>query len=722
MKLSRRALLKNSLALLPAAAFPRVAYGTAGLNSIGFPWAFPSPAAAGIPRIAVENFSKPFDAAYLSNGLIGIRPGPNPIARAQTCVSGFVFSHHPNLVEALSPAPYPLETDIRVKGASLLAHPELFNIHRQSLDMATGELLTEGTFAPGIGVTLQIEILQFASRSVPSLLCQEIKVISSQDVEIEFVSAIDHTGVPGNLFFTEAPGRTPIDLVTGFQSEGDLAKLGVAVLIASPEASLQKKSPSVSDSGVSRTFRVNAKSTRPFRIHTIAAMISGLYHPEPALEAIRLANWGGLLGFEKLRLDNRSAWNDLWKARVRVTGDSDSQRMLDAAHFYIHSSLHSSTLTGMPPFGLSQWDHYFGHSFWDTESWSLLPVTLAAPATGRALVDFRVRSLDYARRQAALYGFRGAQFPWEAAQTRGFETTPTFAGTGWGEQHCTPDVAIGTWEYQLATNDPDFLHSGAWPVLRAVAEWIESRGVFTDRGFEIRNIMGPDETVPNIHNNSYMNIASQMAVAAAIRCAEMMGLPAPTPWKKIRDHFYIPIDGDAHIILPYDNPPDSHSSGYSTAQLDFLLLHNPPVDIDLIRATHNFEQSLHPPRPDSNDPLNFSIAFAAAATAATSAFLGNTSRASQIFRQAWKQSWLEPYGMMREIPSQTFGCFLTDYGSLLQTAMIGFTGLRITEGAWNKYPAMLPDGWSRIEIDRIWVRGEPRRLVASHGAPAKLSE
>ena len=720
MKVSRRTLGKQALALLAGATFPK-ALRSAAMESIGFPWAIPASNSAEIPRIVVKNFSKPFDPAYLSNGLIGIRPGPNPLARAQTCVSGFVFSHPPNLVEALSPAPYPLETDITIDGVSLLQHPESFKIHRQTLDMARGELFTEGIFAPGGGVSLQIEILQFAARSVPSLLCQEMKITPTQNVEIQFLAKIDHRGVPGTLLFSEAPERTPIDLVTGFESEGNLQKLGVAVLLSSPDAKLMRESPALTGTGVTRVLRVTAQAARSFRLQTIAAMISGVYHPEPALEAIRLANWGGLLGFEKLRVDNHAAWEELWKARVRISGDSDSQRILDAAHFYIHSSLHPSTLTGMPPFGLSQWDHYFGHSFWDTESWSLLPITLASPGTGRALVDFRVRSLEFARRQAALYGYRGAQFPWEAAQTQGFETTPTFAGTGWGEQHCTPDVAIGVWEYQLATKDPEFLHSGTWPVLHAVAEWIESRGTPTDRGFEIRNIMGPDENVANVHNNSYMNIASKMAIAAAIRCAELTGFPAPASWKKIYDDFYLPIDRAKRIMLPYDDPPDPRAGGYSTGQLDFLLLHDPPIDPELIRATHSFEQSLRVPKSNSDDSTNFSIGFAAAAIAATAAFVGDTSRAGRVFTQAWQQSLLKPFDMMREVPPQDFGCFLTDYGSLLQTAMLGFTGLRVREGAWNKYPARLPDGWSRIEIDRIWVHGEPRRVVASNGIPAKLS-
>ncbi len=721
MTMSRRSLGKSGVALLAGAVLPRSVRAVIG-EAIGFPWALPTSDSAGVPRIVVEDFSKPFDPAYLSNGMIGIRPGPNPLARAQTCVSGFVFSHRPYRMEGLSPSPYPLETDLCVKGVSLLTHPELFKIQRQSLEMSSGELLTEAIFAPGDDITLQIEILQFASRSVPSLLCQEIRVTPSREIEIQFVAAINCNGLPGSLFFSEASERTPIDLVLGLLSEGDLQKLGVAVLVISPDAGPRKEPPSLVDKGLSRAFRVKAQAAQTFRIRTIAAMISGLYHPEPALEAIRLANWGGMLGFEKLRQDNRTAWGELWKSRVRIVGDSASQRVLDAAHFYVHSSLHPSTRTGMAPFGLSQWDHYFGHSFWDTESWSLLPVTLASPATGRALVDFRLRGLEYARRQAALYGFRGAQFPWEAAQTSGYETTPTFAATGWGEQHVTPDVALGVWEYQLATNDRDFLREGAWPILHAVAEWIESRGTFTNRGFEICNIMGPDEAVGNINNNSYMNIVSKMAVAAAIRCGEMLGFSAPLSWKQIRDNFYLPIDGPRGVVLPYDNPPDPHSPNYSMSNLDFLALHDPPITLELLRKTHDYEESLRPTGPTAAlmDQSNFSIGFAAAAVAATAAFLGNNARAAQLFKEAWKQSWLEPFAMIQEIPTQQYGCFLTNFGSFLQTAMLGFTGLRVREGEWSKYPATMPSGWSKIEIDRIWVKGEPRRLVASNGTPAKL--
>jgi hypothetical protein len=122
MKLSRRSLGKNCVAMLAASMVPQELWGALGGRSALFSSA-QSTGSSGPLKIVVDDFSKVFDPAYLSNGLIGIRPGPNPLARAQTCVSGFVFAHSAYRVESLSSAPYPLETDMRVKEISLLRRP-----------------------------------------------------------------------------------------------------------------------------------------------------------------------------------------------------------------------------------------------------------------------------------------------------------------------------------------------------------------------------------------------------------------------------------------------------------------------------------------------------------------------------------------------------------------------------------------------------------------------
>jgi protein-glucosylgalactosylhydroxylysine glucosidase len=716
MKLSRRSFVRASAGLLSSSLVQRNVLGAFPQSPVPSSASWQPSGQRGLPKVVVEDFSKVFDPAYLSNGLIGIRPGPNPLAKAKTQVSGFVFAHAGHEVESLSPAPYPLETDILINRISLLKHPDLLKIQRQTLDMSSGELTTEMTFAPGNGQTLNIEILQFASRSIPSLVCQEIQVSSSGDVEIEFVLRIDSEGVPGQVQMTAPPERTNVDLVSGFVSGGGLSKLGVALMVLTQGGQVQKQDPFHTETGISRAYVLKAGNGRPVLLQTIAAMISDFYHPEPPLEAIRLAEWGAMLGFEYLRNKNHDEWDELWYSRVKVTGDTGAQRVLDAAFFYLQSSLHRSTRTGMPPFGLSQFAYYYGHSFWDTETWSLLPITLTTPATARALLQYRLRGLEWAKREAALYGYQGAQFPWEAAQSSGFETTPTFAATGWAEQHVSPDVAFGFWEYQVATNDQEFLKDATWPVLKAVAEWIESRSTPTARGFEIQHIMGPDEGVINVNNDSYVNLSCKLVLAAAIRCGQIVGATVPDSWGKIRDSLVLPIDKSRGIVLPYDQASTPSSQQYSLGGIDFLNLHGAPLSPELLRNTFEYQETLR----QADRTGTSMIGFAAAAVAATAAMLGNKRRAAELFEQSWKGVWLEPFGMIREGPLQDYGCFLTNFGSLLQTTILGFTGLRVNEGDWRKYPASLPVGWTRIEIDRLWVRGEPRHLIATDGAPAKL--
>lgn len=710
MVLSRRRFLTHSPAWLGGTFILRSRFGGAAQPWPAAPLAA-SPASSPIPVMVADEFSRHFDPAYLSNGLIGIRPGPNPLAQAPAAVSGFVGQSIPYQMQALAPAPYPLMADLAVNGITMLERPDLVRIRRQSLDMRTGELSTRMSFFPP-GVSFELEVLQFASRSVPALLCQEIRLTPSSNVRASLVAAIGVRGVPGTVYRDRPPEQTEIDLVMDFRSHGGIGGLGVSVMVVAQHGIRRTDQVRSTGGGVARIYSLDGREGQTYSFRTIAAMVSRFYHPEPELESIRMASWGAVLGFDLLRRQNRERWAELWKSRVKITDDPESQKALDASFFYLHSSLNRSDQTGMPPFGLSQTRAYYGHSFWDTESWSLLPVTLASPATGKALLEFRRGSLGYAKKLAALYGYNGAQFPWEAAPVGGFGVTPTFAATGWEEQHITPDVALGFWEYQIAAGDAEFLKQDTWPVLEAVAEWITSRGIYTSRGFEIRHIMGPDEGMPNVNNDAYVNLICKMVLNAAIACAGKLGIAASPSWQHAARRMYLPIDSRTNILLPCDNPPGAKN--YPTGGLDMLILHDPPLSRELVRHTFDYQEGIRSHQPPG-------IGFATAATAATAAWLGYRDKARRLFLQSWQTDCMEPFGMLKEAPPETYGCFLTTCGSLLQTAMLGFTGLRIREGSWAAYPAILPEGWSQIEIDRLWVQGKARRLIAENGKLAVLA-
>ena len=68
-------------------------------------------------------------------------------------------------------------------------------------------------------------------------------------------------------------------------------------------------------------------------------------------------------------------------------------------------------------------DAYFGHVFWDTETYLLPFYTAIWPEAARALLMYRFHTLPGARAKAARIGCKGALYAWESADT-GEETTP----------------------------------------------------------------------------------------------------------------------------------------------------------------------------------------------------------------------------------------------------------------------------------------------------------
>src|SRR6266404_1833335 len=351
MTLSRREIIKSMAAALVLASR---SYGQTGAQ-----------------RYERRGDSVGVDPAYLSNGLIGIRPGRIPITPAPTCVAGFVYVQPDDRVESLSPAPYPLTTDIRVNGISLLESLERTTLRSQRLDMSNGELATEFTYDVGDGVVVSVLVRQVALRSEPSLLWQKIEVQPSVRARIEISPQVSTAGIPGRALRDGVPLGGRADRAVLFQSRGDLSQVGIAVQVIPDRGFVWQERSS--------TYSGDASEGATYVFHTLASMVSSFYHQEPDIEAIRLVHWGEQTGVGRLLDENRLEWKDLWKSRVVLNGNLDDQRALDAAFFYLHSSNHRSNLNGMAPFGLSSSRWYLGHSFWDTETWSFLPILLSSP-------------------------------------------------------------------------------------------------------------------------------------------------------------------------------------------------------------------------------------------------------------------------------------------------------------------------------------------------------
>jgi len=70
------------------------------------------------------------------------------------------------------------------------------------------------------------------------------------------------------------------------------------------------------------------------------------------------------------------------------------------------------------------------------------------------------------------------------------------------------------------------------------------------------------------------------------------------------------------------------------------------------------------------------------------------------------------------------GPFFANMGGFLLDLLLGFSGLAIGPGdpaSWAKRDVVLPRGWTAIEVKRLWIHGQPARMIARQGKRCELT-
>jgi kojibiose phosphorylase len=226
------------------------------------------------------------------------------------------------------------------------------------------------------------------------------------------------------------------------------------------------------------------------------------------------------------RARHRRAWRDRWlDADVVVGGDDELQQELRFALYHLIAagdpesdiaSIGARALTG---------PGYRGHVFWDTEIFVLPFFIWTHPATARALLAYRYRTLPAARAKAARLGYEGALYAWESAAT-GEETTPDVVVlpdghrltilTGLQEHHIAADVAWAVVHYVQVTGDEAFMEEmGAEIVLETARFWASRSRRDTDGTYHVCEVIGPDEYHEGVDDNAYTNVLARWNLRAA---------------------------------------------------------------------------------------------------------------------------------------------------------------------------------------------------------------
>lgn len=277
------------------------------------------------------------------------------------------------------------------------------------------------------------------------------------------------------------------------------------------------------------------------RIAAIVAVARGETTKEEATKDLEGARSVGIAG---LRERHEAAWQQRWSdSDVVVEGDPIAQRGLRFALYHLISAGNPETdqvsigargLTGLG---------YKGHVFWDTDVFMVPFFIYTHPATARALLAYRYRTLPAARARAESLGYRGALFAWESADTGEDCTPPEIPGpggtmipvfTGEQEVHIAADVAWATWEYWCVTGDEDFLlRMGAEIILETAKFWASKARQGSDGRWHIDKVVGPDEYHEDVDDNAFTNVMARWNLQRGLEVVELLRNRYSAEWARL---------------------------------------------------------------------------------------------------------------------------------------------------------------------------------------------
>ena len=232
---------------------------------------------------------------------------------------------------------------------------------------------------------------------------------------------------------------------------------------------------------------------------------------DAALAAAKRTGWEGLLAGQKAFLA------DVWdRADVVVNGDEELQQAIRYALFQVIQASARVEERAIPAKGLTG-RGYDGHTFWDTETYTLPVLMYTAPDAARDVLRWRHSTIGLARERARVLQLDGAAFPWRTI--RGEECSGYWpAGTA--AFHLNADIADAARRYVCATGDTDFERGPGFELIVETARmWASLGHNDIEGGFRINGVTGPDEYTALVDNNVYTNLMAARNLRAAAEVA-----------------------------------------------------------------------------------------------------------------------------------------------------------------------------------------------------------
>jgi trehalose/maltose hydrolase-like predicted phosphorylase len=665
----------------------------------------------------------------IGNGRLSLNTSAKGTAATYSYMAG-IFEHAPRDIPRMASLPAWNEIDFS-NGRSWLNNASVpasaLQSYRQALDMRTGSMRTGYDWVDGERRT-SMDVTEFVSQADQHLGVIRLTVVPHYTGRVAVSFTLRAWSPPPRLAFGEIKQYNPawntvrdiwypghmdptqrnvqFDVSRGegilrmtSHPSGATASVAQAVAIAWPRdlSNASTRQADLPDSiGVEISF--DAVAERPYTFYKYAGIVSSPENAHPMVLAEQTARTARTRRYASLWNDNARAWRSLWQSSIEIEGNPELQTLVRSMQFYLLSNAREGTSMGIGPMGLSP--GYFGHIFWDSDTWMFPSLLLTHPDIAKSLVMFRARTLGAAQSNAKSHGYRGAMYPWEADET-GEETTPAFAGqNAQYEIHVTGDVPLAQWQYYLATGDREWLARYGYPVISETANFWVSRATLDavrDR-YDIRNVVSVDEGLVGITNDSYTNNIALKNLQIADAASRALGRRPDPSWSKVAAKLVIPFDSTRQYHPSYEGAKAT-SEGGNMPLLTFPLQ---MAMSDTVRSNDLRHALRLLAEQGAGGMMTITLYPIIAAELGQRALID-----SLLVRKFYEQYPHGPFLVLSETPTNQSVNFLTGAGGFLQQFIYGYTGLRLTEkGLEPKFKPILPSSIRRLRVRNIQSRGK----------------
>jgi kojibiose phosphorylase len=465
------------------------------------------------------------------------------VSKWGTYVPG-VFAQHPYMNEEIVNLPYFLGIEPTVAGEKLDVQTSKTSNYRRELNMKTASIERNLIWTTAEG-NLQVKFERFISGKRTHLSVQkaEFKNISDKPIKISIKSGIDaDVRTNGEDHFMEK-GKLQSEIAkisenavksvvkTNFNPENNTGGdtiFTVAQVSANFTHLGELKGrwnyfPETRRGFFVAEFEIPAAESLIIEKRTAVATSRDLT-PQTTPEQI-LAE-AQSFSFEQLFDEHKAYWVERWsKSDIEIEGDDNSLQAIRTSIFHLlRCHVTGDSRVAIDAKGTAG-DIYYGRFFWDTEIY-LVPFFLYTDAErAKTLVDFRVQTLDGAKRNAEKLGYRGARFPWESDH-KGNDCCPAM---NWQyrdhEVHITADVVYAFAHFAANTSDEYLKNSQTAEVIVETARYWLDRVDWRkgDNYPSLLGVMGPDEYTALTSNNAYTNYMVKFALNLAAKYGKFGG-------------------------------------------------------------------------------------------------------------------------------------------------------------------------------------------------------